>query len=488
MGLNYPSQYAFADCFRFVSLGFSTTRNSIANINDGWGTTGLTTPSSFVYIGSIEDGVSLYEANACGYREEANQVILTRSWRIPKGTDHFEQNYTFNEFMVTPGRPFVFNPKNPDNKACSSNQLTAWEDNNDGTYYDGSEVGKDGSYVADAYTPSICSADKAFARIVKAINVFKDDYLVVTYDLGLTFPTGLQNFTISAGGTSPVNWNGTITGKAGLIHHGIKLINDGNTQIYRYQYNQAGVGISPEYGESFTSSWGCPMEPSFVGTLDGSRLAAYLSTDNIQFCINNLNGGNILAGQTPSSFPVMTWHPKPTFDTSSEDVLDLYINPRKDGSRAYYPNNSNYITDPNDGNTGPIVAPIDVDFTLQSVPVHTPLYNFVNKNDRVRYSSYSFEFWDTTAGTFLKKPIRALVLGYQDYTDSPIYPFFDSVFMGRNGKYVPIKNTALDHSYSLPTDDNPPTGYFYLEDGGQLAISYLMSWSSPCDAVNVDGC
>src|SRR5581483_3806320 len=87
-GLCFPAYYAFADCFRFLSVGSGTTANSITGGFNGWGTTGLAQPlDGFTYIGSRTDpndaSTSLYESEACGYREEGNKVVLTRAWRLP---------------------------------------------------------------------------------------------------------------------------------------------------------------------------------------------------------------------------------------------------------------------------------------------------------------------------------------------------------------------------------------------------------------------
>src|ERR1700761_2387038 len=95
-GLVYPSLFAFADCFRFLSIGTGLGGNSISGGFNGWGTTGLTNPvPAYTYIGSRDcNGNSQYEPNGCGYVEAISGIILSRAWRIPPANDFFPSLFT----------------------------------------------------------------------------------------------------------------------------------------------------------------------------------------------------------------------------------------------------------------------------------------------------------------------------------------------------------------------------------------------------------
>lgn len=474
-GLNYPSVYAFADCFRFISLGTGSGANSImTGVNGGWGTTGLQFPiSKYSYVGGKTcEGQSLYETEACGFLEQSNTVRLTRAWRLPTGTDVFEQNYTIREFMVSPGRPAVVDPSNPSSKACHCQEYTT----------PSSLPGLDGSTVAKYYSnPSICDADKAFARVIKTIDIKQDDFLVVTYDLNLSFNTGVQNIALSIQNTDTTNWSGVLRAKANLVHHGLKLIDDGiHSYAGREQIPDFAFG-GADYGESFVSYWGAPLEPS----CPINHVQAYLTTDNIQFLVNRVSGG-----AWDSSLPVptsgsgiMAWHPRPTTEVANA-FPDQLISVRTKGDQAYYPDSTDYTAA-----TTAVAMDYDVSYVTGSRSQHTPLEDSFTKHSRYRTGNYSFQFWGNNEVDFHGKPIRGLVMSYYDSSNpGALYPVFDMTFANRTGKYPGIQTGPK--TYSLPYEDpnNPPaTGYFYAENGGILTMTFKMSWSSPCD-VSVSGC
>jgi hypothetical protein len=470
-GLSYPSQYAFADCFRYLSLGSGNLKNTISSlVNSGLGTTGLQSGlAAFAYIGGHNcDGSSNYESTSCGFREEGNKVVLSRGWRIPAGDDTFTQPFIFKEFMVSPGRPPVVDIDG--STACSCYEYTTY-----------GLQGLDGSYIASYYTaPSICSGDKAFARVVKNIEVATEDFLVVTYDLNVSFNTGINNYSLSIVNANPLqNWTGTLTGKTSLIHHGIKTIFNGVDSFNNPRSQIPGFGFTAyDYGESVVSSWGTPMEPSTA--IENVR--CYLSTDNVQYLVNKESGSSLTPNISLSTGSgAMCWHPTPTME-ARDGFPDQLKNARRDGARPYYPYNLDYTQ---------AIYSSDMSFDVQYMDAsrsqHTSM-EFITKHARSRTGNYSFQFWGNNAVDFQYKPIRAMMLGYIDNGGFDVIPFFDTIFLNRAGKYPTIHSPTK--TYSIPNEEylsTTPTGYFYMENGGILTMTYRMSWSSPCD-VSVDGC
>lgn len=124
-GLSMIMDYAIADCFRYLSLGSGTTKNSIVF---GSATTGLQLPGrEAYYIGGRREESDPSHTTSCysaaSFKESLNTVTLSRGWRVPSGEEVFQTNLTFREFMLSPGRPFV-----------TGIEVTA-TDNNDWSYY-----------------------------------------------------------------------------------------------------------------------------------------------------------------------------------------------------------------------------------------------------------------------------------------------------------------------------------------------------------------
>jgi hypothetical protein len=466
-GIFYPSVYNFADCFRFLSVGSGTAQNSIIGV----GTTGLDQfINEFSYVGSrtsySDINTSQYELAACGYRESLGQVSLSRGWRLPTGSGTFDREYTFNELMLSPGKPTGING------ACGCRG------------YDTSNGGVDASIIADyydsIYTP-ICSANKAFSRIVldTPITVGGYDFVVVTYDLNINYDTGINQFGMHINNTFSTNWSGDITGTHNLLHHGVKIINDSSNTNKSTTRNQ----ISPsstyqwtlEGGESFTPLWGAPLEPSCSQT----NLIAYFSTDNVNFLCNQFSGGHLDTGAwqpyNPTGFTqssgLMAPLPFPT-NTASSQILNI----RTNSPYLKYPDKSN----------------IKADETAQHSDANYITHTFFNKtalsfNDRVGSILYSCVFtnlrsFDWKNGTSPTPLVRSMVLNYSDanavaYSD--MYPFLDLLFTGTQGEGLP---TTGEWYYN-----DPSTNYYPLGNGGDLTMSFKLSWTSDCPS-NVEGC
>jgi hypothetical protein len=110
-GLSFISKFAISDCFRYVSFGTNSTANTI-NGNNGWGTSYLGTRiPRLSYIGGrdrISDpGHTNSQYLDAGFTETISGVTLSRSWRVPSGTNtFFDADYVFEEVMLSPGRGY----------------------------------------------------------------------------------------------------------------------------------------------------------------------------------------------------------------------------------------------------------------------------------------------------------------------------------------------------------------------------------------------
>ena len=470
-GLSYPSIFKFADCFRFLSLGSGTGANTIL----GLGTTGLNIPiPEFQYIGSrtsfSDVNTSEYEIPGCGYTESNNKLVLSRSWKVPISSQTFAGNYIFKELMLSPGRPTGIT------NLCGC------------LGSDTSNGGVDASAIADYYDSIsyslICNANKAFSRIIltNPITVNVTDFLVVSYDLNINYNSGISHFVNSINNNFSTNWSGYITGSSSVINHGLCLINDkDNTQKSSYRNQINNYFWQYEYGESYVPLWGSPLEPSCLS----NNLLAYISTDNVQFLVNQISGGALditsfypynISGFRPSS-GLMTFVTQPSITNDNR-----YFNIRTNLSGPIYPEQTNVFIN------GSPQSDINYIFHTSSNKTNNILSYFVS--DRLRSVLYPFVFTNLTASTngwknggFPVPFVRSMVLNYSDATsviNQTMYPFLDLLFTGKNGESIPP--TGSDSSYS-----NPSQNYFYLGGGGDLTLSFALTWSSPCES-GVIGC
>lgn len=475
-GLTFPATYAYADCFRFISLGTGLNQNSISGSFGG--TTGLYSGiKEFLYIGSrtsfSDETTADYENPGCGFSESIGQVTLSRAWKIPSGTGTFDNNYNFNEIMLSPGRPTGTSLQ----CGCQGG--------------DTSNGGVDASIVADYYDSigtSICKGNKAFSRIALAnpITVNTRDFLVVNYNLNLLYDSGVDTFatTIVNNNFSPY-WTGKITGASNIIHHGIKLINNGgNTDLStsRNQVSPNGESYTwtSEYGESYIPLWGAPLEPSCLA----SNLIAYMSTDNLQFLVNQISGGaldsTLWQPYNPTGYTLSSGL-KSFIANPSVTIDSRYFNIRTSLSNGFWPEQTGVFAEINS-------SPANTNYILHSSSNKTSNPLAYVPSGRSRTILYPFVFTNLNSfnwinGTSPTPLCRSMIINYSDTTaigNSTMYPFLDLLFTGtaREG-LVP---TGSDTSYGTPSND-----YYPLGNGGDLTISFALTWSAPCPN-NVIGC
>lgn len=339
-GVSYPYYFAFADCFRYLSVGYGSNSNCISNDFGYFETTGLDIPiSQYSYIGGrkgLYNGIegSNYTYPGCGFTDLENGVSLIRQWTLPDNTGGlFTSADVFNEFMVSPGRPFVTGENGVQFCSCTENDLYA-------TGLDCSLIADYYNWVTDMYLSNrldkkikICEADKAFARVVYPFSVEENSVLNVTYKLNVIIDTGIKSSTLfSEGIASFDDWKGQLSCLSNITQPGVKLINDGlvsapssplGKRLQHFNYTGYDTySFQYEYGESFVPPHGMPLEPSNINIGIGPtyrNIECYLSNDNIQFLVNP-SGGKF--NDTANYAPWNLWDASVTYYLGDKVYLD----------------------------------------------------------------------------------------------------------------------------------------------------------------------
>ncbi len=514
-GLNYPHTYAFADCFRYLSLGTGTGANAIT----GQGTTGLHRPlTGYAYngggghtsCGTTAGQTNKYVAAGCGYRIDGSGVTLFRAWRFPETTtDYFTGSITFKEYMLSPGRPAVtvynFNPSNGlydiISGVCGCDK---------GGFGDSaattSVVGKEALDFANFY-PSICTADKAFSRVLKDVSVGLDEYLIVNYALTVKMDSGVKTFSLNVSRNNPfgdnTNWI-KISGIHNAIHPGIKLVSNGVvtsvtsvTDMTSHQFRA---------GESFVPPLGNPFEAACLDSLK----TAYISNDNLQFIVNNMTGHGI---ETGSYFPYnsvgrafpsgLMAYRKDWIDELSSSVTSLggkisnawyLLKPRSEYNASAYSAFTPYASQA-DFRTSVAHNSAFLLTGAFSPTTTSPITNGVSTakdgtlpiTGRSRAIITSYQFKDPNlANNF---PVRAAVVAYKYNSTNSIYPFLDVIFAPSGGPRIANIDTGA-FTYTDTLNSLGPigtTGYSYMDASNILQLQYRLGWSSPC-STGVIGC
>lgn len=244
-GLMFPSIYAFADCFRYLSLGSSTIASSGATSLNQLGTTGLYNPitsfstsegtlQSAKYI-NWEGYVTGSDFSNCGTVMSEFGPRFYRAWYVPTGNNpeitlnEAAGGLTIGEFMVSPSS---------------------------------------GSDPTGKY---------AFSRVVRNLFIPNGYRAIVSYQLKIniknTGRTILSSGSFATGNAEVENDLALIQGWKNLsgyykqVYHGLRLIDN------------AGLTYVPKFGDV--------MEPS---TRNLTKTVWYLSPDNSQFDTNPTGG------------------------------------------------------------------------------------------------------------------------------------------------------------------------------------------------------
>ena len=328
-GLMYPLTYAFADCFRFLSIGRDSTVNQGTNALGSTGTTGLSDPitSYTTSIGTTQrgqyigwEGYASGETNSlCGTALSESGPRFYRAWNIPTGGEEIYISETggglqIGEFMVSP----------------SSGEDT---------------VGK-----------------SAFSRVIRNLFIPNGHRAIVTYQLKINNQnTGITQFgagTFKTGDAEITNDESIIAGWYNLsgyykqVYHGLRCVDN------------LGLTYIPKFGDG--------MEPA---TRNTAKMVWYLSPDNSQFDVAT-SGGN--QGSVNSSYKAdgLMGHIKsldlktnaisyPSWSSLSKSEMDdLYgQNVPKSDILTNFPNDSTLTNIRIGSNNGPLTVPKITNYT-----------------------------------------------------------------------------------------------------------------------------
>ncbi len=239
-GLMYPATYAFADCFRFLSLGRSAISHSGAVTLNTLGTTGLY--ERIGTVGSSEGNTSVdymgWDAYASGAEYSHCGTVLGetgprfyRGWFVPSGANpetvvnEAGGGLTITEFMVSPG-----NAADPTGK---------W----------------------------------AFSRVVRSLFIPNGHRAIISYQLKVNIRN--TGATIFSGGTFATG-NAEVSNDNDLVKTWATL-----SGYYKQAYN--GLRYIDNVGITYIPKFGDGMEPSSKNV---TKMVWYLSPDNSQFDVN----------------------------------------------------------------------------------------------------------------------------------------------------------------------------------------------------------
>jgi len=231
-GLLYPLTYGFADCFRFLSIGSSSSANTL-------NTTGLVSPITTIQTNgspSVQDGRYLNKNayhggldGACGTIIARSGPIMYRGWNIPSGGALTTAAVNINEFMVSPS----------------------------------SGTDPSGKY--------------AFSRVVKSVTIPANTRSIISYQLQIKIlNTGITHFYSGAFKTGNAN-----------VENDLSIVKEWETLSGYYRQVYHGLRCVDVEGATFVPKYGDGMEP---GKRDLSLIKIYFSPDNSQFDVSKSGG------------------------------------------------------------------------------------------------------------------------------------------------------------------------------------------------------
>lgn len=549
-GTLYPYYFAFADCFRFLSLGTGTGKNSTGLSMAP--TTGLNSGvAGYQYIGSGNYTTGGFLGGGCGNscNPTGNTITLIRQWGLPNLTGgYFTNSYNFSEIMVSPGRPYVSgytdNSHTVHTGLCDCNDLGYSISNFGGspdlTGLDCSQIAayyallpNIGEHINNQFGASgglrprlkLCDAPQAFSRITGNFNVTSGEILSITYQLNISFTTGVQTgalFSTFPTGTDH-NWN-ALGSATNITNPGIKLIVDsytsqnnlsvlapnGNWRMQQIDYaNNTSWPLSDLYGESFVPSLGMPMEPSAIYD-QGGNFSAYISDDNTQFMVASTGGPcptglykpwNAGGKNLPQNSGLLTFQTVLSGNIATGAISD--------GSANYWFQNPYNIRT----QTSSVLYPSTGDVSSQGT--QTPS-TYTGAQSRSYFSSgyrggsiltnYNFPNFVVNEGFGALQYARSYVVGYFDsqsfysvYTNANsndlvnVVPFFDCLFSGLSGSgnFIPTISTGTQNNVTktkIVGAGNANYNYFTGQNGSYFpTLQNLLSWTADCPS-GVDGC
>lgn len=489
-GMLFPFSVAFADTFRYLTLGSGSAapndytktgcEKAIPEFQYLGMYNGLTTldqSSNFATAGKLllkdysED--YYYDPDGCGSILRPDRVELYRTWKVPTGTDAYAiKDYTGDQSI----KELTVSPSAPIEQVMLSEGLSGYL----------------------PFTPTN-DHNLAFSRIVlnSPFSLLQGDYALISYRLSVYPQTGvsfytktLQSVTFSKSEGDLIGctgWTGILTGVYSQIHPGIKLISDKDANLYNGQDAKKALefqNLDPDdpdsaripskgdeksyFGVSYSPfKIDCPSEPSVI---DNDYFYCYLSNDNEQF-LANPSGGAIPLSATGKYFPFNPAGIKP--GGVHKYIYDLGLRPTDSATKIRMKKSS--LTWPDSGNIIVAAPPPSNLSTRRSFSDALISQDYSEPSKIIKFS------WGTTA---VIQTVSSLVIAveYEDPMEKDtkyISPFFDMLFSSTTGQMIPNLVAGYNPSlygYYTPMDNSTGTKLF-LDGINNLSLSFKLSWS-----------
>ena len=478
-GMLFPFSVAFADSFRYLSLG-----SGDADSADYTKTGCEKVIPEFQYLGIYNALTTLsqsqdfegdsrnllqnysedyyYNPEGCGSTLKPDRIELYRTWKVPTGINEYANKNYVGDLAI---KELIVSPSAPIEQKMFTGGLS--------------------DYLP--FTPTGYH-NLAFSRIVldPPFSLSSGDYALVSYRLSLYPQTGVSFYTktfnsatFSAKENDRIGcagWTGVLTGIFTQIHPGLKLISniDGNSyggydsksaKEFEYPYSIPKIDEQKNYfGISYTPlKINCPSEPSVI---DKDYFYCYLSDDNEQFLANSL-GGAIPSSSTGKYFPFKTNGIKSSGVCKYIYNLPLKVNDsatniRTTSSSLLWPNPDNITTQ----------APASPNIR-RSTSEAVIIPDYTEHSKLIKFS------WQSSNPII--QTVSSLVIGYKDPNDryNLIYPFFDMLFSSTTGQMIPDLKLGYNpnaYGYYIPMQ-NTTGSKLFLDGINNLSLYFKLSWT-----------
>ena len=367
-GLMYPTGYAFADCFRYLSIGSSNTPSQGSLAQGSFGTTGLTTIiPSYVTSAGTQNGqyidwrgyASGVQTSNCGTTITETGPRFYRAWYIPTGSDDVTINeggggLDIREFMVSPS-----------------------SGNSPGQY--------------------------AFSRVTRALYIPNGFRAIVSYQLKINIQnTGLTYLAPASFNTS----NAEISNDAAIVARWANL-----SGYYRQVY--FGLRCVDNLGFTYIPKFGDGMEPA---SRNLSKMVWYLSPDNSQFDVNGLGGPQPTFGKSYQADGLMYHIGRNEMPLDLGNVISQtnYDSMSSDDLAAAY---NNTILSPIDNIPDENILPDNIRLGSTSTPLHLPqLDNYQRIQDDSDITNFTYQLKQSSSNGFDTRTISYATPGINQFS------------------------------------------------------------------------
>lgn len=372
-GLTYPYVYAFADCFRYLSIGRSTTAN--------YGSTGL---SSFGITGLL-DPINQYRASN-GLNQTANYIgwpaFATGGEVAMCGTVISEQGPRFyRAWNIPSGNGLVMN-----------------------------EPAADGLLIGELMVSPSSGSDPtgkwAFSRVVRNLFIPNGHRVIVSYQLRVNIKnTGV---TVFSGGTFR-------TGNAEVENDAELLATWANLSGY-YKQVYHGLRCVDNIGMTFIPKFGDAMEPSSKNT---DKMVWYLSPDNSQFDVNPYGSNQTIVSDAYKSDGLMAY--VKTMDLRGQQAYSSEVSVAKNNlTNLYHRSNPPVSTVP-----ASVTIPTNIRLGSNGAGLALPLVGGYNVADSPGTFNYQTRQENSSKGISYATPgYKKFSTTYSDFGKQAVFSSF----------------------------------------------------------------